>query len=273
MVTLWISCEIVEKAKFFPCGILLVKHWQRLYRFAGFFEYLPHKQKVMLEQLKQKALLIFAKRPLPGKVKTRLVPPLSPEAAADLYRCMLGDVLAMVAGFPDLSLYLFYEDIEGARDYFAGIAPGNMSLPQEGKDLGERMAEAFRVVFAMGHGAAVIIGSDAPDLPPAYIKEAFSRLESGKSRAVFGPCEDGGYYLLGITQLHRALFRDLPWSSGTVLQESLKRAVEAGIEVSLLPMWHDVDTAADLERPELLAEENGAPRTREFIENWRKSRL
>jgi len=224
----------------------------------------------MPEQLK-KALLVFAKRPLPGKVKTRLVPPLSPEQASDLYRCMLGDVLAMVASFPDLSLYLFHEDIEGAREYFAEIALGIVSLPQEGKDLGERMAEAFRVVFAMGHGVAVIIGTDAPDLPPAYIKEALSRLESGKSGAVFGPCEDGGYYLLGMTRLHCALFRDLPWSSGTVLQESLKRAEEAGIEVSLLPMWHDVDTAADLERPELLAEENGAPRTREYIENWRKS--
>lgn len=226
----------------------------------------------MTEQLK-KALLIFAKRPLPGKVKTRLVPPLSPEEAAELYRCMLGDVMAMAANFPDLSLHLFYEDMGEAREYFAGIAPGIVSFPQQGKDLGERMAEAFRLVFAMGHGAAVIIGTDAPDLPPDYIEEAFRRLENGKSMAVFGPCEDGGYYLLGIAQLHPALFRDLPWSSATVLRESLKRAAEAGIEVSLLPMWHDVDTAADLERPELLTEENGAPRTREYIENWRKSHL
>lgn len=225
----------------------------------------------MPEQLKQ-ALLIFAKRPLPGKVKTRLVPPLSPEQAAYLYRCMLGDVMAMVASFTDLSLYLFYEDIGGAREYFAGIAPGIKSLPQEGKDLGERMAEAFRVVFAMGHGSAVVIGTDAPDLPPAFIEEAFGRLESGKDKAVFGPCEDGGYYLLGITRLHCALFRDLPWSSGALLGESLKRAQEAGIEVSLLPMWHDVDTAADLERPELLAEENGASLTREFIANWLKTK-
>lgn len=225
----------------------------------------------MPEQLK-KALLIFAKRPLPGKVKTRLVPPLSPEQAADLYRCMLGDVMAMAANFPGLSLYLFYEDMEDAREYFAGIAPGIASFPQRGKDLGERMAEAFRLVFAMGHGAAVIIGTDAPDLPPAYIKEAFSRLENGKSMAVFGPCEDGGYYLLGITQLRHALFRDLPWSSGTVLQESLKRAEEAGIEVSLLPIWHDVDTAADLERPELLAEDNGAVLTRKFIANRLKAK-
>jgi rSAM/selenodomain-associated transferase 1 len=223
----------------------------------------------MPEQLK-KALLIFAKRPLPGKVKTRLVPPFSPEQAADLYRCMLGDVLAMVTTFSDLALYFFYEDTEGAREYFAGIAPGISSLPQWGKDLGERMAEAFRVVFAKGHGAAVVIGTDAPDLPPDYIKEAFDRLESGKEKAVFGPCDDGGYYLLGITRLNFALFRDIPWSSGTVLEESLKKAAEAGIEVSILPKWHDVDTAADLERPELLDEDNDAPRTRKFIANWRR---
>jgi rSAM/selenodomain-associated transferase 1 len=224
----------------------------------------------MPEQLK-KALLVFAKRPLPGKVKTRLVPPLSPEEAANLYQCMLADVLAMVTKLPGLFLCLFYEETEGAHEYFTGIAPGITSLPQQGKDLGEKMAEAFRVVFVMGHVAAVVIGTDAPDLPPDYIKEAFSRLESGKSKAVFGPCEDGGYYLLGITRLHRALFRDLPWSSGTVLRESLKRAKEAAIEFSLLPVWHDVDTAADLERPELLAEENGAPLTREFIANWLKT--
>jgi len=223
----------------------------------------------MPEQLK-KAMLVFAKRPLPGKVKTRLVPPLSPEDAADLYQCMLADVLGMAAKLPGLFLCLFYEETEGAHEYFTGIAPGMTSLPQRGKDLGEKMADAFCVVFAMGYEAAVVIGTDAPDLPPYYIEETFGRLESGKCEAVFGPCEDGGYYLLGITRLHRVLFRDIPWSSGAVLRESLKRAEEVGIDVSLLPMWHDVDTAADLERPELLAEENEAPRTRKFIANWRR---
>lgn len=267
LATLWKSREIVEKAKFFSLCIVIVSHWQRIYRF---YIISTHKQKVMPEEPK-KALLIFAKHPLPGMVKTRLVPPLSPEEAADLYRCMLGDVMEMVTNFSDLALYLFYEGMDGARDYFAGFAPGITSHPQRGNDLGERMAEAFRFVFAMGHGAAVIIGTDAPDLPPAFIKEAFGRLESGKSKAVFGPCEDGGYYLLGLVQHNRALFRDLPWSSSAVLQESLKRAKEEGIEVSLLPMWHDVDTVADLERPELLAEENGAPRTRKFIGNWHRN--
>jgi len=222
---------------------------------------------VMGKQLK-KALLIFAKCPLPGMVKTRLVPPLSPEQAADLYGCMMSDVMAKVELLPDIAFYLFYGDGDRAREYFARSGRDLTFLPQQGWDLGERMAEALRLVFAMGHGAAVVIGTDSPDLPLSFIEEAFDRLERGKHGAVFGPAEDGGYYLAGMTRLHRELFRDIPWSSGEVLQETLKRGVEAGIAVSLLPIWHDVDRAADLERPELLAEGNGAPLTREFVAKW-----
>jgi rSAM/selenodomain-associated transferase 1 len=213
----------------------------------------------------KRALLIFARHPVPGTVKTRLVPSLTPEEAAELYRCMLHDLLAKAATLSCCALYLFYEEAGGAREYFLETARGMTCLPQLGKDLGERMAEAFRAVFALGHEAAVIIGTDSPDLPLSFIEAAFDRLENGTGEAVFGPSEDGGYFLAGMTRLHRELFRDVPWSSGTVLQESLKRAEEAGIAVSLLPGWYDVDTAADLERPELLDEANGAPLTREFI--------
>ncbi|HEX9023956.1 MAG TPA: TIGR04282 family arsenosugar biosynthesis glycosyltransferase [Geobacteraceae bacterium] len=219
----------------------------------------------MVEKL-NKALLIFAKKPLPGKVKTRMVPPLSPLQAAELYGCMLGDVLAKAARYAAAEgRFLFYEEADQAGEYFTGRSGGMTSLPQCGADLGERMAEAFRAVFARGYGAAVVIGTDAPDLPLHFIDMAFQRLEGGDCEAVFGPCEDGGYYLLGMKKLHSQLFRDVPWSSGAVLQVSLQRAWDAGIAVSLLPSWHDVDTAADLERPELLAEENGALLTREFL--------
>jgi uncharacterized protein len=218
----------------------------------------------------KRALLIFAKCPFPGKVKTRLVPPLSPEQAAQLYHCMLRDVLAKTATLSDSVFYLFYEESDGAREYFAESARDMTCRPQRGKDLGERMAEAFSEVFAMGHVTAVIIGTDSPDLPRSFIEEAFARLERREGEAVFGPSEDGGYYLAGMTRLHRELFRDVPWSSGTVLQESLKRAKEAGIAVSFLPRWYDVDTAADLERPELLDENNDAPLTRAFIGKWLK---
>ena len=211
--------------------------------------------------------MIFARQPVPGKVKTRLSPPLLPEEAAALYACMLGDVLAMAASLPDVEKYLFYDGGEESLEYFKGRAPGMTCIPQRGKDLGERMAEALRDAFSMGNGAAVIIGTDSPDLPFAYIEDAFCRLKPGENEVVVGPSEDGGYYLVGMTRLHRELFRDISWSSDKVMKETMKRASDAGIAISLLPMWRDVDTAADLERPELRDEMNSAPLTREFLLN------
>ena len=140
-------------------------------------------------------------------------------------------------------------------------------IPQRGKDLGERMAEALRDAFSMGNGAAVIIGTDSPDLPLAFIASAFARLEHGENGVVVGPSEDGGYYLVGMTRLHRELFRDISWSSDKVMKETMKRASDAGIAISLLPIWRDVDIAADLERPELRDEINSAPLTRYFLLN------
>lgn len=218
----------------------------------------------MVEKLK-KGLIIFAKRPVPGRVKTRLSPPLSPEEAAELYHRMLEDVLAKGGTQAGVDKWVFYEPDAGAAQFFAGLAPEMSHVPQEGNDLGERMANAFRRLLALGYGMIAIIGSDLPDLPAAYVEEAFRRLESGTADAIFGPSEDGGYYLVAMGELHENLFRDVPWSSGEVLATSLARAKDSGLTVSLLPLWHDVDTAEDLERPELLDAGNGAPRTREFI--------
>ncbi len=218
----------------------------------------------------KKALIIFAKRPVPGRVKTRLSPPLSPEQAAELYRCMLEDILAKTATLAGVDKRIFYETDEDAAAFFSGIAAGMSCAPQEGKDLGERMANAFGELIAEGYGRVAIIGTDLPDLPLAYVEEAFGLLESGEVDAVFGPSEDGGYYLLAMREPHGELFRDVPWSTGKVLEKSLERANEAGVRVALLPVWHDVDTADDLHRPELLDAGNGAPRTREFIGNWLK---
>ncbi|HLO25188.1 MAG TPA: TIGR04282 family arsenosugar biosynthesis glycosyltransferase, partial [Geobacteraceae bacterium] len=118
----------------------------------------------MSEELK-KGLIIFAKRPVPGRVKTRLSPPLSPEQAAGLYRCMLEDILAKAAIIPGVEKWIFYETDTGAPAFFAGIAPGMACTHQRGADLGERMASAFAELFAMGYGRVAIIGTDIPDLP------------------------------------------------------------------------------------------------------------
>jgi rSAM/selenodomain-associated transferase 1 len=185
---------------------------------------------------------------------------------------MQGDTLAKAARLADLDAYLFYEEDARAASYFSGLPGGMTCLPQQGHDLGERMAAAFRRLFDKSYDAVAIIGTDSPDLPMEFVREAFRLLASGQTDVVFGPSEDGGYFLLAMKRLHDGLFRDVPWSSGVVLQRSLERAAAAGVRAALLPVWHDVDTADDLHRSELLAEGNGAPLTREFLGNWLKTR-
>lgn len=212
-----------------------------------------------------KALIVFAKRPSPGRVKTRLTPPLSPEDAAELYRCMLLDILAKTGQMADVHRLLFYEQGDGAPEFFAETVGAGGNYPQEGVGLGERLTAAFERTFGLGYGTAAVIGTDSPHLPTAFIDRAFELLNDPGVDAVFGPTEDGGYYLLAMKRLHRELFSDIPWSTGKVLERSLARAAEAGIVTALLPVWHDVDTAADLLRPELVDPGNGASLTREFI--------
>ncbi|WP_298437583.1 TIGR04282 family arsenosugar biosynthesis glycosyltransferase [Geobacter sp.] len=211
-----------------------------------------------------KTLLIFAKKPTPGRVKTRLVPPLSADAAAELYRCMLFDVLGKVGQMTGVDRQLCYEEGEGARGYFEGVFSGEL-FPQEGHDLGERMAGAFRRAFDRGDGRVAIIGTDSPDLPPEFVGLAYALLADPAVDAVFGPSEDGGYYLLAMKRFHPELFAHIPWSTEHVLECSLARAAEAGLATALLPPWYDVDTADDLRRPGLVAPESTAPLTREFL--------
>ncbi len=213
----------------------------------------------------KKALIIFAKCPVPGQVKTRLAPLLSPAESAELYRCMLEDTVAKAASLDGVDKFLFYEGEAAVPHYFEQAPHGMPLVLQEGETLGERMAAAFRQIFAAGFGTAVIIGTDSPDLPVSYIEKAYGLLEGGETDAVFGPSADGGYYLLGMRALHTALFHEIPWSSADVLRESLRQADEAGLKVSLLPPWHDVDLPEDLARPELVDENNGAPLTRAFL--------
>ena len=197
-------------------------------------------------------------------VKTRLSPLLTTEQAAELYSCMLRDTLAKAAGLAgSLALFLFYEP-RGSAAYFQEIAEGMELLPQKGSNLGERMEQAFGQVFSLGYRAAAIIGTDSPHLPPACLMESFLRLEQGAD-VVFGPAADGGYYLLAMKGSNPELFRGIEYSNSAVLRESLEKAAAENLAVSLLPEWHDVDTAEDLNRPELLDENNGAELTRRFI--------
>ena len=178
---------------------------------------------------------------------------------------MLVDSLAMTRALTDISPFLFFQNDAGAAEYFAALAPEIISHPQVGEDLGERMKNAFAEIFSRGFAAVAIIGTDSPDLPQEYIFETFALLEHEHTDVVFGPAEDGGYYLMALKRVWQELFARLPWSSSGLLAASVERAKKLQMGASFLPVWHDIDTAADLKRPELLNEKCTAINTREFL--------
>lgn len=212
-----------------------------------------------------RALILFAKKPSAGIVKTRLVPPLSPEDAASLYECMLHDTIDKINRLPGIAPFICYQNDPGADTYFQGIAPDIECFPQQAGDLGQRMQQAFAQLFSRGFREVAIIGSDSPDLPSEIIHEVFTSLEDDQTDIVFGPAEDGGYYLIAMGRLWRELFTGVKWSSETVLAESLEIARDAFLGVALLPQWYDVDRPEDLGKWELLDESCPAVRTRDFL--------
>ncbi len=211
------------------------------------------------------ALLIFARQPNPGKVKTRLTPPLSPVEAAQLYRCMLSDIIHKTESMRKTDRILFYEAANGSEKYFRDNFPSLRLYPQQGEDLGSRMKQAFDLAFSMGYRAAAVIGTDSPDLPVGYIDKSFRLLDNEGADVVFGPAEDGGYYLLALKRTYEELFRGIAWSSGRVLSESIARAGLLGLACGALPVWYDVDTFDDLKRRGLSHAGNCAPLTRQFM--------
>lgn len=208
----------------------------------------------------KRTLAIFAKTPVPGKVKTRLSPPLSLHQAAELYSCMLLDTIARTRSL-GIDIVIFYE---GDREFFRAAAPEATLIHQQDGGLGIRLEHAFDALAELGYGPRVVIGTDGPDLPLHYMEKAFQLLDEG-TEAVFGPAEDGGYYLVALKGAYGAVFRDIPWSGEQVLDKTLQQAEASGLSVSLLPHWFDVDSYQDLLRPGLSDPVNGAPLTRAFI--------
>lgn len=209
----------------------------------------------------RKGLIIFARKPAPGAVKTRLARDVGAPAAAELYSAMLADILGQAGNLPGIRPLLFWACDDDAIPSCPAL-PVLETFPQTGTTLGSRMEAAFQHAFQSGLEACCIIGTDSPDLPPDYIMQAFALLELGDTDAVFGPADDGGYYLLGLRQVRHGLFTDIPWSTSGVLEASLSRSRELGLQTSLLPTWYDIDTLPDLER--LMASPGrSAPRTRQ----------
>jgi rSAM/selenodomain-associated transferase 1 len=178
---------------------------------------------------------------------------------------MILDSITMATALRGVTPFIFFQNDPGAADFFRILAPGIISHPQAGEDLGERMQNAFAEIFSRGFRAVAIIGTDSPDLPSEYIMKAFALLEQEQTDVVFGPAEDGGYYLLALKRVWEELFTELPWSSSRLLAASVTRADSLRLGSSLLPVWYDIDTAADLDRPGLREETCTAIITREFL--------
>ena len=194
-------------------------------------------------------LVVFARRPDPGHVKLRLSPPLPREAGAAVYEACLRDVLASaLAESP--AVEIAYHDTRGAGEWFASTFPDVPSRPQAGGDPGAKLTEAVEAAFTAGAERVVVVGTDAPALPRGRLRQAFGALRSGD--AVLGPTDDGGHYLLGFRRpawaAARTLFAGVPWGTGHVFRTFRESALKAGVRVTTLPLWYDVDQVADLVR-------------------------
>lgn len=195
-----------------------------------------------MEKNHDNALILFARDPVLGKVKTRLSPFLEEGVILKLYTCFLRGSLDNI------------RQVENV-DRFVGVAPSNESgfftgalgsdirmFVQEGEHLGDKMRSAIQDRFAEGYERVVIIGSDSPSLPVSYINWAVG---SDKD-IVLGPSTDGGYYLIGMRGKVLEVFKDVNWGTETVLQETCEHLVQNGANLELLPVWYDVDTPEDL---------------------------
>ena len=190
-------------------------------------------------------LVVLARAPHLGRVKTRLTPPLTRQQALELHLAFVEDTLERLARFrrPGLERWLYLS--EPSPEHL-DVAPTWSSALQTGDDLGARMEDVFRQAFEDGRERVVIVGSDSPTLPLDYLDQAYAALAAHD--AVLGPAEDGGYYLVGSSRFIPELLRGITWGSSRVLEQSTEALSRAGRSFHLLPSWYDVDTAEDLSR-------------------------
>ncbi|MEP4485083.1 MAG: TIGR04282 family arsenosugar biosynthesis glycosyltransferase [Halioglobus sp.] len=187
----------------------------------------------------------FAKAPVPGKVKTRLLPALTAQAACDLHCDLVRHTAGILlgSGLGDVQIWVD-DDLDNAlfqELLTLGVSAGFI---QQGEDLGERMQAALAVNLDE-YDAAVLVGSDCPGLSPEYLQDALLAL--GKAELVVGPALDGGYVLLAMRREFPWLFTQMKWGGDDVLAETLKRAEKHGVNVRLLKPLADIDRPEDLQ--------------------------
>jgi rSAM/selenodomain-associated transferase 1 len=211
-----------------------------------------------------RTLIVFAREPRPGRVKTRLAASLGAEASCRLYQAFVRDLCRVLSSQNGLSVEWWLEGEPGAdgssiRPLVGEDAP--IHFQPEG-DLGRKMRDAFADAFSRGGRPVAIVGTDCPLLGPTHLESLFSALEPGFDAALL-PVEDGGYVGLALTRFAPEPFEGIPWSTGRVLEATLAALRSAGRRVRVLPRLYDVDTASDLERltRDLRADPARAPET------------
>jgi rSAM/selenodomain-associated transferase 1 len=192
------------------------------------------------------ALVMVAKAPQAGLVKTRLHPYLTFAEAAQLYECLLWDIEAKLKAHPGSDFWIACAP-EG-EPYFHRYQPRARLLTQRGSDLGERLEHVFLDLFNMGYQKIVVADSDSPLVPLSSIARAYAELSEGNSDIVLGPCADGGYYLIGLKRPECEIFRDIPWSTGKVLDSTIEKANLLGLKIALLDLTYDIDEADAVRR-------------------------
>lgn len=186
---------------------------------------------------------IFAKAPIAGQVKTRLIPALRPDEAADLYRALLVDTIDVVEA-ADARVTVAFTPATGRRHLERLLGARRRLVLQPPGDLGARLEGVLGMLQESGGKRVLVVGSDCPGLTPERVREAYRALENAP--VVLGPALDGGFYLLGVSRSAPGLLRDIPWSTARVLEATRARLAERGLAVRELPEERDLDTARDL---------------------------
>jgi uncharacterized protein len=207
--------------------------------------------------LRSHALVIMAKAPVSGAVKSRLVPPLTETEAAALNRCFIRDVCgsieaaaAMVASKAEVRVagLIAYTPV-GMEAAFDGLFPESFGLiAQRGDGLTERLTNVAGDLFEAGYAAVTLMNSDSPTIPAAILASAVTNLARPGDRIAIAGADDGGYCLIGLKRPHWRMFEDIAWSTAAVCAQTLERARELGLEAARLPSWYDVDDTASLRR-------------------------
>jgi uncharacterized protein len=210
-------------------------------------------------------IVVVAKAPQVGKVKTRLCPPLNYEQASILHTGLLLDTVNIAGQVLDCVVKAVCPTAQDAATLSQLLPPAVSYIIQPTAGLTAALTYSFEECLRQGYQKVFCISSDNPTLPVVYLNQAVSALD--KHDLVLGPSEDGGYYLIGAKKVYPFLFEDMVWSVSTVTNRTLERATQHNLRVHLLPLWYDLDTGQELSRfvKELAPNGTDAPFTREAL--------